>query len=340
MRMGGRFNAGRFDAGRFAGPTQDGRASGPVVTPPVAVSDPVIAGGTRIDDFLFVQSVGWSGEVTSLSYQWQRNGANIPGAEAGWYTLTFDDTGQDIRCIVTARNAGGSTPAPSNTIAVPAYSPTALNPLVFLNVADTATLYQDAALTIPVSGDGQTALGWADLSGNGRNATALSGPTFWTAPDRLAFDRVDDNMTIDFTGLASAIRDFLWGFDGGHVFGRLELPDGPWDMTVNPANIPQAGVKHLLISGDTAWTDDDKAILRQWSEREGAGCGFADSPDAFTNTNLSQQSIDDVLVAINAAGTSNGFFNQSGGSAPSATGEVAVTALRARGWTVTVTGGF
>lgn len=61
---------------------------------------------------------------------------------------------------------------------------------------------------------------------------------------------------------------------------------------------------------------------------------------AFANTALTQTSIDNVLVSINAAATSSGTFVQSGGSAPSATGEAAVTALRGRGWTVTVTGGF
>lgn len=62
--------------------------------------------------------------------------------------------------------------------------------------------------------------------------------------------------------------------------------------------------------------------------------------DVFTNTGLSQSSIDGVLVSINSNGTSNGTFKQSGGSAPSATGEAAITAMRSRGWTVTVTGGF
>ena len=77
----------------------------------------------------------------------------------------------------------------------------------------------------------------------------------------------------------------------------------------------------------------------------GTGNPFADSPcttytDAFNNTNLTQQSIDDILVAIESASTTNGTFDQSGGNAPSSTGETAVTALRGRGWTVTVTGGF
>ena len=62
---------------------------------------------------------------------------------------------------------------------------------------------------------------------------------------------------------------------------------------------------------------------------------------AFTNTNLSETSIDNILVSINTAGTSNGTFNQSGGTAPSVgTGRPAIDALRLRGWTVTVTGGY
>lgn len=65
--------------------------------------------------------------------------------------------------------------------------------------------------------------------------------------------------------------------------------------------------------------------------------GFA---NAFSGTNLNQASIDAILVSINTAGTSNGTFGQSSGSAPSATGEAAITAMRSRGWTVTVTGGF
>jgi len=64
--------------------------------------------------------------------------------------------------------------------------------------------------------------------------------------------------------------------------------------------------------------------------------------DAFTNTALTETSIDNVLVSLVASGINAGtrVFDQSGGSAPSATGEAAITTLRARGWTVTVTGGF
>jgi len=65
--------------------------------------------------------------------------------------------------------------------------------------------------------------------------------------------------------------------------------------------------------------------------------------DAFTNTALTQTSIDNILVSLVASGISTGtrVFDQSGGSAPSAgTGQPAIDTLRSRGWTVTVTGGY
>ena len=116
--------------------------------------------------------------------------------------------------------------------------------------------------------------------------------------------------------------------------------------------IRDSGVEKLDLSN---WITPNLTNMRQFAQGAsslqevimtgGTGNPFADSPctnytNAFSNTDLTQQSIDDILVAIESAGTSGGTFDQSGGSAPSATGEAAVTALRGRGWTVTVTGGF
>jgi len=70
-----------------------------------------------------------------------------------------------------------------------------------------------------------------------------------------------------------------------------------------------------------------------------SGGNFA---NAFLNTALTQTSIDNILVSLVASGIAAGtrVFDQSGGSAPSATGEAAIDTLRSRGWTVTVTGGY
>ena len=67
-----------------------------------------------------------------------------------------------------------------------------------------------------------------------------------------------------------------------------------------------------------------------------------DFTGTFINTNLSQSSIDGILVSLVTSGVASGtrVFDQSGGSAPSATGQAAIDTLRSRGWTVTVTGGY
>ena len=70
------------------------------------------------------------------------------------------------------------------------------------------------------------------------------------------------------------------------------------------------------------------------------GCSATNFTSSFLDTALTQASIDNILVSINSNNTSNGTFNQSGGSAPSATGNTAIDAMRGRGWTITVTGGY
>lgn len=69
-------------------------------------------------------------------------------------------------------------------------------------------------------------------------------------------------------------------------------------------------------------------------------CTATDFTSSFSGTALSQTSIDNILTSLDTAGQSGGTFAQSGGSAPSATGETAIDNLRASGWTVTVTGGY
>ena len=69
---------------------------------------------------------------------------------------------------------------------------------------------------------------------------------------------------------------------------------------------------------------------------------------AFNGTNLTEASIDNILVSLVASGIAAGtrVFDQSGGSAPSTKtgdglkGQDAIDTLRSLGWTVAVTGGY
>jgi hypothetical protein len=59
--------------------------------------------------------------------------------------------------------------------------------------------------------------------------------------------------------------------------------------------------------------------------------------DSFLSTNLTTQSIDDILVSLDTSGIINGTFTQSGGQAPSAVGLAAIANLTTKGWTITYT---
>tara|TARA_R110000737_G_scaffold205738_1_gene224245 strand:- start:216 stop:1097 length:882 start_codon:yes stop_codon:yes gene_type:complete len=58
---------------------------------------------------------------------------------------------------------------------------------------------------------------------------------------------------------------------------------------------------------------------------------------AFSQTNLSTQSIDGILVSIDVSGVLNGNFNQGGGQAPSSIGIAAKDNLLAKGWSISYT---
>jgi surface protein len=149
----------------------------------------------------------------------------------------------------------------------------------------------------------------------------------------------------------SSVQDFE-SFAQGSELNSLDVTG--W----NTANVTQfnrfiraTNITHLDISN---WVTSNVTNFAEFARSSnlqtltlsgGTGNPFADSPataynNAFAATSLTQATIDNILVAIESANTSNGTFGQSGGSAPSATGEAAIDALRARGWTVSVTGGY
>lgn len=66
-------------------------------------------------------------------------------------------------------------------------------------------------------------------------------------------------------------------------------------------------------------------------------CPSTNFIDAFFNCGLTAQSVENIVVSIEAAGTSGGTLDLDGGTsaAPNATAAAAISALTGRGWTVT-----
>jgi hypothetical protein len=86
---------------------------------PMNTALPVVSGATVEGQALEGSNGSWSGSPTSFAYQWQRcNGSGsgcspIAGASSSSYSLKALDVGHELRLVVTATNAGGSTAATS-----------------------------------------------------------------------------------------------------------------------------------------------------------------------------------------------------------------------------------
>jgi surface protein len=90
----------------------------PPVPAPVNTVLPEITGTPIPGNQLATTDGTWDNSPTSYAYQWMRGATNI-GDNQNAYTLVNDDRGQSITCVVTATNAGGSTPATSNALEIP-----------------------------------------------------------------------------------------------------------------------------------------------------------------------------------------------------------------------------
>lgn len=90
------------------------------VVAPVNNMAPVASGGTTSGSVLSVTAGTWNNAPSGYAYQWRRDGVDIAGATVASYTVVAADTGHALTCRVLASNAGGSTAATSNALAIAA----------------------------------------------------------------------------------------------------------------------------------------------------------------------------------------------------------------------------
>jgi lysophospholipase L1-like esterase len=96
---------------------------------PTNNSRPVITGIVQVRQRLTVSSGSWAGsQPLSFTYKWQRCGVatctDIVGITSATYVLTTNDSGYNIKAIITATNVAGSSSAESQlTTGVAIYSP-------------------------------------------------------------------------------------------------------------------------------------------------------------------------------------------------------------------------
>ena len=91
---------------------------------PTNTTAPLIGGSTVQGQTLTAGEGSWTGSPTSYAHQWQDCNASgtgcssVGGATASSYKLGAGDVGHTIRVVVTATNAGGSTPATSEASSI------------------------------------------------------------------------------------------------------------------------------------------------------------------------------------------------------------------------------
>lgn len=114
---------------------------------------PVISGTLEIDSILTVSNGTWTGSPTSYTYQWKRNGSNIPGETSSTYSTKNDDGGQTITCTVTAVNAAGSASSTSAGVVITTQFPfTIYNDMaLWLDSSNTKTMFTASATQAAVS---------------------------------------------------------------------------------------------------------------------------------------------------------------------------------------------
>jgi alpha-tubulin suppressor-like RCC1 family protein len=90
---------------------------GPNVAP-TNISVPVVSGLAEDFETLTSTTGTWNNDPYSFAFQWQRGTSNIGGATSSTYQIQPADVGSTLRCVVTATNAIGLTPATSANTAV------------------------------------------------------------------------------------------------------------------------------------------------------------------------------------------------------------------------------
>lgn len=84
--------------------------------PPVNVDAPYVEQSTDLLTCSCTMGNWQDPPPDSYSYQWRDDGVDIDGATSATYTITPDDIGQTLDCVLTATNAYGSTSSTSNSV--------------------------------------------------------------------------------------------------------------------------------------------------------------------------------------------------------------------------------
>ena len=289
---------------------------GPVPALPHNTTLPAITGTTTEGDTLTTTTGAWEGSPTSYTYQWQDcTGATctkISGASTSTHQLTASDVGHTITVIVTATNAGGSTPAtsaPTTKVATKPSRPATLKNTTPPTISGTAIEGDTLTATHGNWEGSPTAYTyqWQDCIARTTRCTAISGVS--TSTYELTASDVEFTIRVVVTATNEEGSTSATSHTTAVVTAAASPPPPPPPA---PTNTTPPSISGTPTEGDTltatagTWAGSPTSYTYQWQDCTGATCtkisGASTSTHQLTASDVGH-TITVIVTATNAGGS-------------------------------------
>ena len=337
--------SGKLSASGHSAPSSGGHPN-TVTTPPpsspVNTGLPVISGIEQQGDTLTTTNGNWSNSPTSYSYQWQDCSAsctNITGATGSSYVLQASDVGDTVDVVVTATNAGGSTPATSDQTATVQTPPAPANtaPPTISGIAEpgqTLTASTGSWSNNPTSYGYQ----WQDCSSSSCSDIGGATKPSYTLPSSYVGKTIDVVVTATNAGGSTPATS--------DQTATVQTPPAPAN-TAPPAITGTAELGDTLTASTGSWSNNPTSYGYQWQDcPPSTSCsnisGATESSYVLQASDVGD-AIDVVVKATNAGGSTPATSDQTATvqtpPAPANTAPPAITGTAELGDTLTASTG-
>ena len=221
----------------------------PADTPNVLSGTVTIDGSLKYGEILTANVTG-SNNTGVLSYQWKRYAADIDGANSQTYTITEEDIGKTLKCVVTSSVETGSIQSDATAEIAKADGPVA--PSGITATACTTTDNNDGTIngvTTAMEYKLSSAADWT--SGTGETLTGLDAGTYYVRVKETATHNAGENAIVVVNGYNAPIQYSVTVNNG--TANPVAAEEG--ETVTITANAPEAG---KVFAG---WTSSDGVVF-------------------------------------------------------------------------------
>ncbi len=293
----------------------------PPPTAPANTALPVVSGSAVEGQTLTAGNGTWSGSPTSSAYQWEdcnTSGAscsNVSGATSSSYTLAAGDVGHTVRVVVTASNAGGSTPASSAaTAAIAAPLPPAPTNIALPTVSGSVVEGQTFSTSTGTWTGSPTSYPyqWEDCNSSGASCSNVSSAT--SSSYKLVAGDVGHTVRVVVTasnagGSTSA---------SSAATGTVAAPPPPAPTNTALPTVSGSAVEGQTLSASTGtWNGSPTSYAYQWQDCNSSGASCSNVTGATSSSY--KLAAGDVGHTVRAVVTAS----NAGGSTPASSAQTA-----------------